>query len=64
VGVRTDLCMGDPHVFAGKLFSSMAPKSPAPLYGSTLQPLYATYPNETRLQVGLQGFHARLSTGS
>lgn len=28
----------------------MAPKSAPPPYGSTLQPLYATYPNETRLQ--------------
>jgi hypothetical protein len=34
----------------GKVFSSMAQPADVPQAGSTLQPLYATHPNETRLQ--------------
>lgn len=36
----------------GKVHSSLAQRSQAPAPGSMLQPLYTTYPNETRLQVG------------
>lgn len=48
---------------AGKVFSSLAPRTAPPAPGSQLQPIYTSYPNETRLQELLDLQRRRLGQG-
>ena len=48
---------------AGKVFSSLAAPTAVPTPGSMLQPMYATHPNETRLQELLDLQRRKLGQG-
>ncbi|KAF5838491.1 hypothetical protein DUNSADRAFT_2761 [Dunaliella salina] len=48
----------------GKLHSSMAPPTSPPVYGASIQPLHAMYPNETRLQELLELQRRKMQKGA
>jgi hypothetical protein len=48
---------------AGKVYSSMAAATAPPALGTHLQPMYATHPNESRLQELLDLQRRRLGHG-